>query len=395
MIAGMAATAAAQDKPQPEIKPRIRTITAFLGLDGYTIQGRLRDVSARLQDAKKLFEKAGYEVQTLRVATPPFPDSLANQLGAINQWGNAEKLMVSVGPAVTTDGNGRREIDRSVDQLKATNLKFSLIVADRQGVHWPNVKLAARIMARLRDETPGSQGNFNFAAIAMVPPGCPFFPAAYHDGAGPKLAIGWEAANLIEAALKKPNRDAIQAEAELDALLRPHAVEVDRLGRAAATLTRLQYAGVDLSPAPMKDVSIGRAIEIFTGAPVGSSGTMTIAATITRVLQSMPVQRAGYCGLMMPVLEDSVLAQRWSERRLSIDSLLAYSAVCGTGLDTVPLPGDITEDQMARIIGDVASLAFRWNKPLSVRLMPVKGLKAGDTTKFDDPYLVNSRLQPL
>ena len=48
----------------------------------------------------------------------------------------------------------------------------------------------------------------------------------------------------------------------------------------------------------------------------------------------------------MPVLEDKVLAQRWAESTYDVDSLLAYSAVCGTGLDTVPLPGDVSPEQM-------------------------------------------------
>jgi hypothetical protein len=98
---------------------------------------------------------------------------------------------------------------------------------------------------------------------------------------------------------------------------------------------------------------------------------------------------------MLPILEDSRLSRRWSEGRLSLDSLLSYSAVCGTGLDTVPLPGDIPEQQLELIIGDMASLAVKWHKPLSARLLPVTGKNAGDTTEFDDPYLVNATLQPL
>jgi hypothetical protein len=97
---------------------------------------------------------------------------------------------------------------------------------------------------------------------------------------------------------------------------------------------------------------------------------------------------------MLPILEDSLLSQRWSEGRLSIDALLSYSAVCGTGLDTIPLPGDISAEQLSLIIGDMASLAFKWHKPLAARLLPVAGMAPGDTTAFDDPFLVNAVLQP-
>jgi uncharacterized protein (UPF0210 family) len=140
--------------------------------------------------------------------------------------------------------------------------------------------------------------------------------------------------------------------------------------------------GLDATPAPIGDSSIGAAIEKLTGAKFGSSGTLTAAAVITEAVRSIPVKRVGYSGLMLPPLEDPVLAQRWSEGTYNLDSLLAYSAVCGTGLDTVPLPGDVSQAQLERIMGDVASLAFKWHKPLTARLIPAPGKKAGEVTDF-------------
>jgi uncharacterized protein (UPF0210 family) len=95
---------------------------------------------------------------------------------------------------------------------------------------------------------------------------------------------------------------------------------------------------------------------------------MTAARVITTAVKAVPVTQVGYSGLMVPIMEDKLLAQRWAESTYNIDSLLAYSAVCGTGLDTVPLPGDISVEQIERIFEDVASLATKWNKPLSARL---------------------------
>jgi uncharacterized protein (UPF0210 family) len=91
-------------------------------------------------------------------------------------------------------------------------------------------------------------------------------------------------------------------------------------------------------------------------------------------------------------LEDTRLAERWAENRYDFDSLLAYSAVCGTGLDTVPLPGDVSEDRLVHILGDVAALAWKWHKPLSARLQPIKGKKPGDRSEFASPYLFNTTL---
>jgi len=162
-----------------------------------------------------------------------------------------------------------------------------------------------------------------------------------------------------------------------------------------AASTGWEYLGFDPTPAPLKDVSIGAAIEKFTGGKFGTSGTMTAASVITQAVKAVPVKQVGYSGLMLPVLEDARMAERWTERTYTIDSVLAYSAVCATGLDTIPLPGDVTEEQLARMIGDVASLAVKWHKPLTARLQPVAGKRAGERTDFQDPFMVNAVLQPL
>jgi uncharacterized protein (UPF0210 family) len=153
--------------------------------------------------------------------------------------------------------------------------------------------------------------------------------------------------------------------------------------------------GIDLSPAPLKDVSIGAAIENLTAQPVGTSGTLTAAATITAAIKDIKVKQTGYSGLMLPIQEETRLAQRWNEGHISLDALLSYSAVCGTGLDTIPLPGNISVDQLSLIIGDMASLAYKWHKPLSTRLLPVAGKAPGELTEFDDPNLINAMIKPI
>jgi hypothetical protein len=206
--------------------------------------------------------------------------------------------------------------------------------------------------------------------------------------------VALQSANVVAEAFAS-SHDFGQARQALATALGEHAQAIEAIAQRVEKETGWKYEGIDLSPAPLKDVSIGGAIEKLTRAKFGSSGTMTAAALITGVLRELPVKHAGYSGLMVPVLEDSVLAQRWSEGTITLDALLAYSAVCGTGIDTVPLPGDVSVEQLERIIGDMASLAFKLRKPLSARLMPVKGKKAGDKTEFNDPFLVNAVLQPL
>jgi uncharacterized protein (UPF0210 family) len=98
---------------------------------------------------------------------------------------------------------------------------------------------------------------------------------------------------------------------------------------------------------------------------------------------------------MLPVLEDIGLGKRSEADYFNLDSLLLYSSVCGTGLDTIPLPGDVSTSQLAAILTDVAALSIQLTKPLSVRLFPVPGCSAGDMTQFDSPYLTNTRVMQV
>ena len=164
--------------------------------------------------------------------------------------------------------------------------------------------------------------------------------------------------------------------------------------RQAADLG-VEFGGIDLSPAPDGDDSIAAAMELAGHGPIGGPGTLALAAAITAGVQGTSLPTCGYCGLMLPVMEDVVLAQRWADDRIRVEQLLSYSAVCGTGLDTVPLPGDCSADQMAKLICDVGSLAVRLRKPLSARLLPVPGKSAGERTGFSSPYLVNTLIKPL
>ncbi len=125
---------------------------------------------------------------------------------------------------------------------------------------------------------------------------------------------------------------------------------------------------------------------------MGLSGSLAAAAFLTDTLDRASFTRTGFNGLMLPLLEDSTLAQRGAEGVLSVTDLLLYSTVCGTGLDTLPLPGDTSVEQLEAILLDIAALALRLNKPLTARLMPIPGKKAGEPTGFNFEYFANSKI---
>ena len=384
-------------------KPKIRTVTAFLNLDRAQYKQQIADALQMLRRAKTVFESRGYQVETIRIATQPFPEytkGLTPQqtiafFKDLDALAEKENFAPGIGPAMLDADAPESQADLLADIIASTkHIRGSIVIAGEDGVRWRAIGAAARAIKKLEDTTEHSQGNFNLGAIANVPPLSPFFTAAYVTGFGHQFAIGLESANVVAEAFRDPT-DVDAARQKLNGMLFEHANEIERHANRIDQETGWAYVGIDLSPAPLKDVSIGAAIENLISQPFGSAGTLTAAATITAAIKSIPVKQTGYSGLMLPILEDSRLAERWSQGHVSLEGLLSYSAVCGTGLDTIPLPGDITVEQLDMILADVATLAVKWKKPLSARLLPVKGKVPGDRTEFNDPFLVNAIIQPF
>ena len=324
------------------------------------------------------------KLSPVRVTTQPLAELVSHMsetqaLAFLQQLDNLsvkENFLPNVGPAMLKDSDDAAAmhlIERVLSTLP--NIEASAIIADDAGIHWKTIRRTAELVKYVSEHSANSQGNFNFTATAMLKPLAPFFPGSYHTGAGRQFAIGFESANVVRDVFIEDKANVEKATTDLANALAMHASVANAVGDKISAETGWDYVGLDPTPAPLGDVSIGAAIEAFTGARFGSSGTLTAARVITAAVKAVPGKQVGYSGLMVPVMEDKLLAKRWAESTYNIDSLLAYSAVCGTGLDTVPLPGDVSVQQIEWILSDVASLAVKWNKPLSGRLLPVNGTK--------------------
>src|SRR5579872_6719205 len=386
------------------VKPKVRAITAFVRIGRADYLSRIDEALVVLRAARGEFERQGYQVETLRVVTQPLGELVQGQsddealafLNELDALAAKEQFSANVGPAMLSDSDdprGMRLLARALVSLN--NISASAIIAAADGIHWRVVRESAVLVRQLSVGSQHSQATFRFAASALLGPYGPFFPGAYHTGAGGQFSVGFEGAGVVQEVFARTHGDFNSSVTELTRQLTLHAGKAHQIGEAIAVSHGWTFAGVDPTPAPMGDLSIGAAMEAYSGARFGSSGTMTAALAITTAVKAVPVRQVGYAGLMVPVMEDKLLAQRWAEGTFDVDALLAYSAVCGTGLDTVPLPGDVTVDQLTRMLGDVASLAWKWHKPLSARLQPVQGKRAGDRTDFADPRLFDTTLHTL
>ena len=382
-------------------KFRIRTITAGVNLESTTDLKTIESAIEFLQHARKKFEDAGYEIQTVRIATQPLSqylngksrtDAIAD-LKRIDDVLSAKNVILSIGPVITADRHDPEFAAWATQLVQQTkNISFSLTVASERGVHTQAAITAAETIVALSKASPGGEANFRFAAAANVTPG-PFFPVAYHRGpAG--FTLGLETPPLLKQAFEGA-KDVRDAQDRLFKLLESELGPVERIAEQISRTEDREYYGIDASPAPSKDASIGAAIEALSHAPFGASSTLMACAAITEVLKSLKIKLVGYSGLMLPVLEDPVLATRAAENRYTVRELLLYSSVCGTGLDVVPLPGDTSVKDLTAVITDVAALSYKLRKPLSARLFLIPGKKAGDRAEFSNPFLTSSVVMKL
>lgn len=382
----------------------IRSITYFYDPYWPDFREAHRRAGSFIDAARPAFEEAGYEVQTVRLATVPFPllpDASSVQT-ALRTAGSLEKAAMeqgynylSMGPAIPSAPWSYRAVPELLANTE--NIFLSGMMTTRElGVSLQAVRYCAEAIHQIAPLSPDGFANLRFAALANVGPNSPFFPAAYSTGNSPSFAIATESADLaVEAFTGAENLS--DARERLVLAIETHARNLMETGERLARRFDLPFTGVDFSLAPFPEVSrsLGTALERLGVSAVGTPGSLAAAAILAEAVDRARFKRTGFSGLMLPVLEDARLAARAAEGWLTITDLLLYSAVCGTGLDTLALPGDVTVEQLQAILLDLAALSTRLEKPLTARLMPIPGMQAGDETHFDFAYFANSRVMEV
>lgn len=382
---------------------RIRTITAGVSLTSISDTMSILGAIDFLNESKQIFINQGYEVQTIRISTQSLhelvtksPDAeIINYLKKIDQIVKRENISLSIGEIVKGNQYDSRLVDWVIQlNNETTNISFSIPISSKNnGIHEKSIKSAAEICQALSNNSKGGEANFRFTASANCPAGIPFFPAAFHEGQN-SFAIGLESPNLLTKVFINSNWQNAESnlKKELELQLRP----VEEIAIKIESSSKWKYNGIDTSPAPGLDASIGQAIETLTGKPFGNSTTLSACSIITSALKNIDIKKCGYSGLMLPVIEDKVLAKRVIENRYSVEELLLFSSVSGTGLDVVPIPGNTSIEVIEGIYRDVAALSLKYNKKaLSVRLFPIPGKEAGELVEFDNPYLTTSTVMEL
>jgi uncharacterized protein (UPF0210 family) len=382
----------------------VRSLTGFVD-PGWPIEPeRLDSLAESLDQARQALQDANYEVQTLRLATPP-PSEMNRAVPPQERAEFAQRLeaeafvhgidYAAVGPALPDEPKAFAVIP---DMLAATeNVFASAIIADPEtGLSVAAARASADIISHVSKLGDDGFTNLRFAALANVGAGSPFFPAAYHRPGPPAFAVATEGADLALDAFRDVSSLG-RGRRRMVSMIEAHATAIQRLLTPISLQKELRFLGIDFSLAPYPDHlrSIGTALEGLGLPAIGLPGSAAAVAYLADCLDRAKFTRTGFCGLLLPVLEDSALAARAAAGQLSVTDLLLYSTLCGTGLDTIPLPGDISTEALTAVLLDMGAISLRHNKPLTARLMPLPGKSPGDEVHFEFPYFADSRVMAL
>src|SRR3990170_1249503 len=219
---------------------KIRSITYFFNPHWPSHEEAMHKAGEFIALARPAFESAGLEVQTARLATIPFSHILANT------------------QAVFAAG---------------------IIASSESGIDLIAVRACAEVIQRAASISTDGFANLRFAALANVPPGVPFFPAAYHEGDQPTFALATESADLaVEAVTGAASLQA--ARRRLVSSIETQAQLITQVGNRLAEMLGLQFAGIDFSfaPFPDRERSFGEAMERLGVPVVGLHGSLAAAA---------------------------------------------------------------------------------------------------------------------
>lgn len=144
---------------------------------------------------------------------------------------------------------------------------------------------------------------------------------------------------------------------------------------------------------------LGREIlEEFGLGVVGTHGTVAALAVLNDAVKKGGVMACshvgGLSGSFIPVSEDHRMIEAAAANQISLDMLLAMTAICSVGLDMIAIPGNTPATTIAAMIADEAAIGVQNNKTTAVRVIPAIGCGVGDFVEFGG-LLGRAPVQPV
>ena len=401
---------------------KIRTITAFVSLSQEFSKDHVAAACEFLNVQQKLLaEQTKMEVQTIRLALNSPEEWLVDNQGVIKEHvlEVLDKVLEKHNINFCSLGRLPSHLAHLAPKLILSNSKFNCSV-DVKRADVDGALRVAKICQEIAENSEGGLGNFRFCASLNFDENsfCPFFPGSFAPSFQSLakdeqqkifFSIGLENGVDFQSACQKAKTISNLADS-IVAVFTPFLVNVQNaclriekteISEGISGDFQFVFAGIDssLNPSINRDGSIAYGFDMLdeistfgeSGASLAAVAEATLAVQNDLAEKSM-IKLCGYCGCMLPLCEDEGLAKS----NLNARDLLTLSSTCGVGIDTLPLGSkDLDISRLAYLYLDACAVAIRKGRPLSVRVFPVPGSMAGDMTKFESPYLTNSKCRTV
>ncbi len=300
-------------------------------------------------------------IQTKRLCSPI---SIKN----LNKKINNPEIYLSIGTL---------KYNKALHQLKdffdAPNTSFNIDLT-KELLNINNIKILFEIIKNKPEKT------FNFTYTFNNPPSSPYFPSAQYIRNG--FSIGLQPTNLSKgcSSLEEWLNNTKLVWREIYKLFK----DDDK------------FLGIDSSIASLfeKDGSLVKFIKKINK-NFSDSTTTDIYLKITDFIKNENPKPVGLCGLMLPCLEDFVLASEYEKGNFSIERDIYLSLHCGLGVDTYPIGVNEKPGRVLEILNLLQKLSNKYNKPLSARFVSDGEVKIGEKTNFKNQYLKDVKIRPL
>lgn len=288
-------------------------------------------------------------------------------------------------------------LDAAVRDLPTSAWQFGVAnLGDASsGIHQSGLERTAEAIRAMH------MGGSHFGAMFGAANNTPFCPCAQNVGGAAGVAVCMSSPGALLAALHaEPATE--RAEAAVRRTQREALRGAAAVGQRMAAALGTRFFGCDPSQAPAFDAenpgsnSIGAAIELFSGVPLGAPGTKDGFYRLMHALRLGSADSgAPLCGFQggsfLPISEDDVVAAAVASKRLSYSCLLSLCHVCAAGLDMAVVDPSTSSQTIARVLRDVAVTHLLKGKTLAARLIvPERGITAGPNGYYNFGGLLGS-----
>ena len=267
------------------------------------------------------------------------------------------------------------------------------IGSTKAGINMDAVKLMGEIVLATAEKT-AEQHGFGCAKLVVFANSVgdnPFMAGAYHgvEEADCEIHVGISGPGVVKRALEKVKGEPMDIVADT---IKKAAFQITRMGQLVGNIASqklgVPFGIVDLALAPTPAIgdSVGEILEEFGLGVVGTHGTVAALAVLNDAVKKGGVMACshvgGLSGSFIPVSEDHRMIDAAAANQISLDMLLAMTAICSVGLDMIAIPGDTPATTIAAMIADEAAIGVQNHKTTAVRVIPAIGCEVGDFVEF-------------